>query len=150
MTEIVFEEFKKKSQAEFATQLAEAESVNFDVALKNASDQFNKLVSEGLQTPDQFFFEVFEEKSGNSIGFVWLGIQQRLLRKVVSINEITIKAPYRNKGFGRALMNCVEQEAKKVKANRVRLHVFQRNKVAYNMYLNLGYVPTSIDMVKLI
>lgn len=118
------------------------------MALKNASEQFNKLVPTGTDTHGQSFFDVLETGSGEPVGYLWLGTQNRFDRKVVSINDITIIPAYRGLGLGKSLMKLVEQEARKSGSSRIRLHVFHSNEVAKSLYLAMGFVPTNLDMRK--
>lgn len=150
MTEAVFNDFKGNSQREYAKSLIQVEDVPLEEGLKNASEQFDRLVPNGLKTTDQFFFEALDEKSGKSIGYLWLGAQNRFGRKVVSINEIMIREDYRGKGLGKSLMECVEQEATKLGSNRIRLHVFHHNEIAKKLYTSMGFKVSSIDMFKII
>lgn len=91
----------------------QVEGIPLDDGLKNASEQFSRMVGKGLETPGQFFFEAMYEKSGTPIGYLWLGIQERLGRKVVSINDIFINIPNSGYGLGKALMKCVERRQRK-------------------------------------
>lgn len=148
-----FEKFKTESQSAYATNLAAVEVIPFEEALKNASEQFDKLVPNGAATPGQSFFDVIESSSSNSIGFLWLGFlwlgfQTRFGRKIASINDISIASEKRGKGFGKALMKLVEEEARKAEATRVRLHVFHHNEVAKKLYLSMGFQPTNLGMRK--
>ena len=143
-----FEKFKTESQSAYAANLASAELIPYDEALKNASEQFDKLVPSGTSTPGQSFFDVIETSSGDSIGFLWIGFQTRFGRKVASINDIGIATKNRGKGFGKALMKLVEDEARKVAAVRIRLHVIHNNQVEKSLYLAMGFEPTNLDMRK--
>jgi ribosomal protein S18 acetylase RimI-like enzyme len=148
MTPQTFEEFKQQSQASYAGDFAKVEDISFETALKNASEQFERLVSGGLETQGQLFFDVLETATAKRLGFLWLGIQDRYGRKIASINDIMIEPSGRGRGLGKALMKLVEIESKKHGAVRVRLHVFHHNEVAKNLYTSMGFNPTSIDMRK--
>jgi ribosomal protein S18 acetylase RimI-like enzyme len=148
MSAETFESFKQDSQTAYATNLALVEDIPFEVALKSASDQFDKLVPTGTDTQGQSFFDVLETGSGKPVGYLWLGTQNRFDRKVVSINDITIIPAYGGRGLGKSLMKLVEQEARKTGASRIRLHVFHSNEVAKRLYMSVGFVPTNLDMRK--
>lgn len=143
-----FENFKRDSQSTYATNLAQVEDIPIETALKSASEQFDKLVSNGIETSGQLFFDVLDTNSDKSVGYLWLGIQNRFGRKVVSINDISIASAHRGKGFGKSLMKLVEEEALKAGAVRIRLHVFHSNEVAKKLYLAMGFAPTNVDMRK--
>lgn len=148
MTNLEFDNFKMQSQNTYAAYLAKVEGISVEETRKWASDQFNKLVPDGLQSVRQFFYQVFEKGTNQPVGYVWLGLQERFGRQIMSINDITIWTSYRGKGFGKILMSLIEQESKKREATRIRLHVFNQNEVAKGLYLSMGFEMTSIDMKK--
>jgi ribosomal protein S18 acetylase RimI-like enzyme len=143
-----FESFKRDSQTAYATNLASVEDVPLEVALKSAAEQFDKLVPNGTDTQGQSFFDVLETGSDKPVGYLWLRIQNRFDRKVVSINDINIASAYRGRGLGKALMKLIEEETRKAGPTRIRLHVFNSNEVAKSLYLTMGFVPTNLDMRK--
>jgi ribosomal protein S18 acetylase RimI-like enzyme len=148
MTVETFERFKQISQSAYAASLASVEDIPLEVAARYASEQFDKLVPNGTDTSGQSFFDVLEKNFDKPVGNLWLGTQNRFGRKVVSINDITIKSTYRGRGLGKSLMKLVEKESRKIGASRIRLHVFHSNKVAKSLYLSMGFVPTNLDMRK--
>jgi ribosomal protein S18 acetylase RimI-like enzyme len=143
-----FAKFKLESQSTYANYIATQEKISTAEALNYASEQFDKLVPDGITTANQKFFEVIETNADEPIGFLWLGFQNKFGRNVVSINDINIRSADRGKGFGKALIKLVEEESLKIGATRIRLHVFHCNEVALQLYLSLGFVPTSLDMSK--
>lgn len=143
-----FEEFKAFSQDSFASNLAKTEGVSIEAGRKNAGDQFARLVPSGMGTAGQLFFEAVEDSSGNSVGYLWIGIQERFGRKIASINDIHVRNGNRGNGYGREIMRLAEEVAKREGVSRIRLHVFQSNQVARTLYESLGFKPTSIDMNK--
>lgn len=148
MTKPSFEGFKKISQSGYASRLARVEEIPYELALQSASEQFQKLVPDGTQTSDQFFFDVFENQSGRVIGFLWLGLQTRFGRRIATINDILIQEKFRGKGYGKELIKLAEKEARLAGAIRLRLHVFYENEAARHLYLNMGFTPTNLDMAK--
>ncbi|MEZ0391694.1 MAG: GNAT family N-acetyltransferase [Pseudobdellovibrionaceae bacterium] len=150
MTDETFEEFKKISWAEYGSNFSEVENIPGEIGIKNAMEQFARLVPNGLDSDGQYFFDVVEDQSGEMIGFLWLGLQTRFGRAVLSINDISIVESRRGQGFGKALMKCVELEANKYGAKRIRLHVFQHNEAARKLYSSMGFQVSSVDMFKLI
>ena len=148
MTIEAFEHFKQISQSAYAADLASVEDIPLEVAARYASEQFDRLAPIGLDTQCQLFFDVIETESRQPAGYLWLGIQNRFEKKVVSINDIAIHPSFRGRGLGKLLMKFVEVEAAKAHAAYIRLHVFNMNNVAKHLYLTMGFAPTSIDMRK--
>ena len=143
-----FEGFKKHSQGSFAEDFAKAQGTSVVEALKNASEQFDRLVPAGLSTAGQLFFDVVEQSSGKSIGYLWLGFRQSLGRKIISINDIFVSPETRGRGYGKQLMSIVDSEAKKADAVQIKLHVFASNKIARGLYESSGYEVSSLEMYK--
>ncbi len=150
MTESSFDEFKVFSQNIFAEDLANAQSVTSAEALKNAAEQFDRLVPNGLRTPCQLFFDAVEKSTGKPVGYLWLGIKENSNRKIMSINDIFVNENFRGRGYGKMLMNFVDLEAKKTGAVRIRLHVFANNRTARNLYETSGFETSSLDMYKVV
>jgi ribosomal protein S18 acetylase RimI-like enzyme len=148
MSQTEFDAFKLCSQREFAAALAAAHSITLEQALASASEQFGRIVPNGIQTKDHLFFEAIDRASNDSIGYIWLDLRVLLGAKVASVNDIYVREIYRNKGLGKKLMTLLEVEAKAAGASRVRLHVFQSNKVAFSLYQGMGYQISSLDMMK--
>ena len=148
MTASEFDEFKFVSQNTYATDLAKVEGISIAQAQKYAAEQFDKLLPEGLRTNQQYLYTVALKDTDQSIGYLWLGLQNRFNRNIASINDVAISAVYRGKGLGKLLMGLVEQESRKMGAARIRLHVFNQNDVAKRLYLSMGFEPTNIDMKK--
>ena len=88
MSAETFESFKRDSQTAYATNLSSTENIALEVALKSASEQFDKLVPNGTDTTGQLFLDVLEMGSGKSVDYLWLGIQSRFERKVVGPMEL--------------------------------------------------------------
>ncbi len=148
MTTETFAAFKQTSQSNYTANLVSIEEIPLEVAARYASEQFDRLAPNGLDTQCQLFFDVIETASRQPAGYLWLGTQNRFGRKVVSINDIAIKSTYRGRGLGKSLMKLVEEESRKIGVSRIRLHVFHSNEVAKSLYLSMGFVPTNLDMRK--
>jgi ribosomal protein S18 acetylase RimI-like enzyme len=143
-----FQEFKTKSQSNYAANLAKVENISIEKALRHAADQFDKHVADGLLGDQQFFYQVLETSTGQPVGYLWLGLQERFGRKVMAINDIMIDSNHRGKRLGNQIMTFVEQVSKGIGVTRIRLHVCNQNEVAKRLYLSMGFETTSLDMKK--
>jgi len=64
------------------------------------------------------------------------------------IYDISIDEEHRGKGYGRALLNGLEQVAREHGLESIGLNVFAGNDYARRLYERAGYEPTSIHMSK--
>ncbi len=81
----------------------------------------------------------------SSIGCLWLGqsIDQLTGTLQAYIYLVYVKPAYRRLGLGRGLMNHAKHWAKEHGYGQISLQVFCKNKVALNLYEDLGFIPTA-------
>lgn len=82
---------------------------------------------------------------GLAIGFVTLIINKKTNRYF--INSLMIDEKYQNKGYGKVILNETFKFFKKLKANKVGIGVRKENKVAYNLYVKLGFKVIEQDLL---
>ncbi len=145
MTEASFEQFKQDT-LNFAHDLSKAEGIPLDEAIANTIEQFEKLAPEGMKTANNYFFDVIETKSNETIGYAWLNKSIRFHRIVLSIYDVKINRSHRGRGLGKDLMALIETEAKILQCTRIRLHVFEHNEAAKRLYQSMGFKTTSLQM----
>ncbi len=57
---------------------------------------------------------------------------------------LVVDQPYRKNGIGERLMNLFEEEARKIKIEKIRLEVKTSNKPAISLYKKMGYVISNM------
>jgi ribosomal protein S18 acetylase RimI-like enzyme len=70
-----------------------------------------------------------------------------LAKPMINIHDIIVLKEYRSKGVGRQLMNAVIDEAKKRDCVRITLEVREDNKIAQDLYKDLGFKETKPKML---
>ena len=63
-------------------------------------------------------------------------------RPILNIHDIAVAPGHRGKGIGQALLNAVEQEARRRGCCKVTLEVREDNATAKTAYLRAGFKPT--------
>ncbi len=84
------------------------------------------------------------EAEGRRVGTVFFGLRGA----EAWLYEITIDEGERGRGFGRAAMLALEEEARALGHDRLALNVWGGNEVARNLYRSLGYAEESVHMRK--
>ena len=64
-------------------------------------------------------------------------------RPILNIHDIAVAPGHRGKGVGQALLQAVEQEARRRGCCKVTLEVWEDNEVAKAAYLRAGFSPTT-------
>ncbi len=83
------------------------------------------------------------------MGWLWLALQHpRGDPGVGFIYNIVVDESFRGRGYGREAMQLAEEEAKRRGLHALALNVFGHNRIAWDLYLSLGYRETSVRMKK--
>jgi len=115
-------------------------------ALWVARRDYAQLLPKGLKSPRQFLYSFVHE--GRTVGRVWFELKRKDGRKRAFIYDIALNPAQRGKGLGRKALRAFEQEAKRLGAQAVGLHVFGHNIRARTLYETSGYRYTSMHMSK--
>ena len=117
-------------------------------AREKSEKDFALTLPDGLATPGQHVFAI-EAPDGEVVGHVWLGEREtRDEGRVAFVYEIRIDEEQRGKGYGRAAMLLLEDEARALGLDRIDLNVFGGNEVARGLYRSLGYEERAVMMGK--
>jgi ribosomal-protein-alanine N-acetyltransferase len=111
-----------------------------EITKKNLTERYNDFVFLDIQRswPSAFIVGM----SDHSIaGFICGGISGE---KEARILMLAVDTPFRNNGIGTGLMSLFEEEALKVKVNKVKLEVRTDNLEGINFYKNHGYLISSL------
>ncbi len=111
-----------------------------EITKKNLTERYNDFVYLDIQKswPSAFIVGMSDQTVA---GFICGGITGE---KEARILMLAVDTPFRNNGIGTGLMTIFEQEAIKVKVNKVRLEVRTDNQGAIDFYKNHGYSITSL------
>ncbi|MGC8562549.1 MAG: GNAT family N-acetyltransferase [Thermoplasmata archaeon] len=106
-----------------------------EIARKNLTERYNDFVYLDIQKswPSAFILGMSDQTIA---GFICGGISGD---KEARILMLAVDAPFRHNGIGSGLMSLFEQEARKVKVNKIRLEVRTDNFEAINFYKSHGY-----------
>ena len=138
--------FVGDSRAAYARDLEALAGQTHAAAARKAEDDFAELLPQGLATAGHLLQVI--EADGRSVGRLWLAEREMGGRRVLYIYEIAIEPEHQGRGYGRAAMRLVEDEAARRGIARIELNVFGGNDVARGLYRTLGYVETSVQMAK--
>lgn len=147
MTEQDFEVYQNIEIPRYAKENEKPRGMSAEEALEFSKKSFANLLPNGIKTPNHFFFILEDEKR---IGTLWLFIRQENNRKNLFVYNIEIEESRRGQGHGKMAMQKVCEFAKENGCQSVELHVFGHNLVARNLYISMGFEPTSIIMKKVL
>jgi ribosomal protein S18 acetylase RimI-like enzyme len=117
-------------------------------AVERARADFEFLLPHGLDTPDNFLFEILAGDDGPVVGFAWLAIERKYGPASAYLYDIGIDAAHRRRGHGMRALRALEDFAAGAGATSIGLNVFANNGEAQSLYQKLGYAPTNFNMRK--
>ena len=100
-------------------------------------DTFMKLLNR-----EECLFLVYEDK-GEVVAYIYAEIITRggvfVEGKIIYINDLYVKKPYRKKGIGQKLLSEIEKIAHELKITTIELMVWEGNENALRFYEEAGY-----------
>lgn len=147
MTEKDFRQYLDRAIDNYAQDQVDAGAWQPALAAGLARQAFNNLLPEGLETHGNRLFMLVNEE-GAQTGYLWLGMRDEGGSRVAVLYDFEIYAPYRRRGYGRAALRLMEDEARQDGAERVLLHVFGHNAAARALYQKAGFTERNVTMVK--
>ena len=117
-------------------------------AVERSREDFESLLPRGLDTPDNFLFEVVDGEEGPIVGYVWYALERKHGACGAYIYDLEIKPDHRRAGHAWRALQALELLAAESGASSIGLNVFANNAGAQALYRKLGYVPTNFSMRK--
>lgn len=158
MTASDFESYRDYAHKEYAKDKMKATTLTEAEAMKLSVESFAKLLPEGLETPDNYLFNVVAEdsKQGSQhsqhsqqkVGILWFSKRQDYGEPFAWVFDIELDPAYRGQGLGKQTMALLEAEVRKLGLKTIRLHVFGHNTTATSLYQKTGYQITDLTMAK--
>ncbi len=147
MTEVEFSQFKINSIAGYADQNVRSGRWPSEGALQRSAAEYEKLLPQGLATPDHHIFAVHAPEGG-VVGSLWLAAVDRAGARVAYVYDIHVHESFRKQGHARRAFEALEPVAQAMGLSTIALHVFAYNTPARALYESLGYATTSVNMQK--
>ncbi|MDV7703609.1 GNAT family N-acetyltransferase [Leuconostoc suionicum] len=145
MTAAHFDDYMSSSIKEYALEKVQAGSWTQEDSLDNARLTYDRLLPDGLNTPNNFFFSIIN--GDNVIGYIWLGPDSEN-KNIAFIFDFEIYDAYQNNGFGSQAISLASTKTKALGFTSVGLHVFGTNSRAIHVYEKAGFEITDIKMQK--
>ena len=150
MDVFTYNSFVANAIEEYATEKSLAGHWHPDEALRLSREAYNKLLPQGLSTPDNYLMVVKDLETFEIVGSIWFNQQRQGAHSSIWIYDIVIFEEYRRRGFGVQTMALLEEESRKLGAGKIELHVFSHNPSAISLYTKCGYQTTSLNMQKIV
>ncbi|HEX8371921.1 MAG TPA: GNAT family N-acetyltransferase [Chthoniobacterales bacterium] len=148
MDEPEFAAFLEHAIPSYAAEKVLAGSWTLEESVERSAEAYLTLLPNGLATAHHFLFNIREPVSGENVGVVWLADDRENSPRGGFIYELSIAESHRRTGLAQAAMKAIEEKARGMGIDTLRLHVFGQNRPARLLYEKLGYETTDINMAK--
>ncbi|ENL9871879.1 GNAT family N-acetyltransferase [Listeria monocytogenes] len=145
MTAFDLEDFLTTAITDYAKEKVEAGTWDEKESLAKSQDSFNKLLYDGITTPNEYLYSII---SGEKIGYIWFHVDETRSGKHAFIYDFVIFEAFRGKGFGTKTLAALDVLAKEMQITKIGLHVFAHNQTAIGLYNKVGFQNTDITMAK--
>lgn len=118
-------------------ELSEVERQERELCVKQAKEDMDKLLPEGMNTINNKVKQYVDE-DGQVVGALWTTVRKEedyLLLAMIHVNK-----EQRGKGYGKKLMDLVIEEAKDKCLELVALGVYKTNETAISLYKKCGFI----------
>ena len=119
-------------------------------AAEKSRKAHERLLPQGLDTPNHHLFAIQEAATGITVGSLWLMADRETEHPTGFIFDLFVDEVYRRKGYARQAMLALEDKAREMGLTSLGLHVFAHNPTAFHLYQGLGYEVKSLNMEKLL
>jgi GNAT superfamily N-acetyltransferase len=148
MSEEEYRAYRAWAVPDYAAEVRRNTGIEGAEALAHAERVFRDLLPGGLATAGHRLSIAEDPRTGERIGLLWIARQRREGVQTAWIYDITVEEALRGQGYGRAIMEAAEEQARSLGVTRLELNVFGDNEVARRLYTSLGYTEMSRQMAK--
>lgn len=143
-----YQPFQAQSVADYADENVKSGRWSSADAPALAQDNFDRLLPQGLATPDHYLYTIRDAAADVEVGVLWLAIIARAGAKGAYVYQLWIDPAHRRRGHARAAFEAMEPLVATLGATSIGLHVFGHNTGAQALYRSLGYNVTGVTMLK--
>jgi ribosomal protein S18 acetylase RimI-like enzyme len=148
VTEEEFLAFVDASVKNYAEEKVKSGNWPEEGSLERSRREFKSLLPDGKDSKDNYIYKMVDSKRKERVGTIWVAIRVENDLPGAFIYDITVGEKFRGKGYGKRAMQELEKVVKNLGYDRISLHVFGHNKVAFSLYQSLDYQVTNILMSK--
>ena len=133
---------------DYAKDHVDAGNWDAEGALERSQKEFDELLPQGVESPNQHLYSICNGEAATNIGIIWFAVRDEPTGKVAFVYDFELKPEFRGKGYGAAALRAIEPKVQELGLQKISLHVFGKNKVAWHLYEKVGYEVTNVLMSK--
>jgi ribosomal protein S18 acetylase RimI-like enzyme len=108
MSSMIYEQYLDAAIRAYAAENVESGRWPEDGALERSRDDFNNSLPQGLNTPDNYLFEIKSAETGPTVGYIWFAVVEKYGLKSAFVYDVEVKPEFRRQGHARAAFEALE------------------------------------------
>jgi ribosomal protein S18 acetylase RimI-like enzyme len=148
MTAAEFAEFLERSIARKSAKWVERGIWAAEDAVETCRRDYAEFLPQGSATPHHRFCWLVAGSSEDRVGEVWYMTPPQGGKVQFWVNWLAVDPEHRRHGYATEALRLLEEEARRLGADRALLTVWADNPGAMALYAKLGYVPSNLNLVK--
>lgn len=144
----VFDWYRAHSAPNYARDKVASGEWEEGDAMPKARQMFEDMLPQGLETPDNYLYEIVDEWDDVTVGMLWISVEERGGDRIAYVCDIYVKPAYQRKGHALRAFRQLEEKVGRLGVSGIGLNVFGNNVQAHRLYERLGYEPLNIYMWK--
>jgi ribosomal protein S18 acetylase RimI-like enzyme len=141
MTAAEFDHWRDPAVEDYAQAFVDSGILTSAEAVERAETQFAELLAGGVDTPDHRFWTAVDGDA--DVGMIWVKLDDS---GRAFIYDVQVWEHLRRRGYGRAILNALVDQARALGARSIGLNVFASNPGAQSLYEQMGFEVTSTQM----
>src|SRR5215203_4354646 len=146
MSDEEYAEFHERSEASYAAEIAASRAVSLLEARRQAAEDHERLLPEGVRTPGHYLWTAYEGEA--PVGDLWLHVETKPDGLHAFGYGMEVRPELRRRGYGRAITAAAGAEVSRDECCVHRPDGVRPNKAAQSLYEDLGFEVTVLQMRK--
>lgn len=143
-----FQDFLRRAIPRYAARKVERGLWAEEQALESSTSDYARFLAQGKETPRHHFCCLVEEPGETRVGEAWYTAEEQGGKTQFWIEWIWVEPQYRRRGYATQALRRLEEEARRLGADRVGLTVWMDNPGAIELYSKLGYATANMGLTK--
>ncbi len=117
-------------------------------AHERALSELKHSLPQGVDTADNYLFEILAEPGGATVGYIWCAIHDHYGQRSAFVYDLEVKPEFRRRGYASDALEAIQAHVTGLGVGSIGLHVFSFNEGAIALYEKLGFQVTGMNMQK--
>jgi ribosomal protein S18 acetylase RimI-like enzyme len=148
MDEAQFRESVERSIVRHGSDMVRRGHWTEEAARETARGEFAQMLPEGRQTVNRRFRTILDAGTGTRVGETWCTVRVHGGKLQYWVDWLWIDEAHRRRGFARAALRALTEEAAREGADRIGLYVMSENLPARTLYEGLGFQEESRRLIR--